>query len=621
MKWRVTARREFDRYIGSRGSTLFGMALTLVGLIGLVSPRDAVIDIAGPRVTFTALQFASHWVLPAVVLVGYGAISKERESGTYSFTVGVPQSRWAALTGIYLGRLAVFTVVTLVSFVLVALIGSIQYGLIPIIPFLTFCIMAIVFLAANLAFAVGLSSFMNRSPQAAALSLIYLFVSIFWMRLIAVPLYSVASGADINPWAPPADPALFMLQRMLPIGAFHVASNWILGAGNAATGFESVIQDIHGETTNAYRVGEAFGTDIPVYLHPVSGLLILAIWISVMIAIGHFGFTRRDLTSTGKSGSQLRWLEKVLQPPVGSVINLRLGFSSKSWYVTAHREYSRLVRRSGVFIYSGLLIVIGIFYLNLPTSVSSVLGSATTLGALQRASAIVILPTALIFGYRSLSNERESGSVAFTAGVPQSRRAILFGIISGRFVVLAIGTLIAYLFIATIGSWLYGLVPIDDFLLICLTGLLYLAANLTIGVGVSALAVNNRASATVSFVYFVLFGYFWVTLISPFIYQLISGTTVNPADTPEIPELFLLQRISPYGAYNVTTNWILGIGNSAAEFSSVALSNRFAFLVGETFGNEFPVYLEPVFGPIILLLWCAVMGMMGYIQYQNTDLV
>lgn len=297
MHWPITARREFDRLLTSRGTVLYAVVLATAGLLSL-TPSQPVTSILGPATTIGALQDASYYVVPfGAVLFGYSAISGERESGTIKFTVGVPQTRMDALVGIFVGRFLVLAVATLGAYVTVAIVGSVRHGIVPVGTFLAFCVVGLLFVGACLAFGVGVSAVTRRSLRAATAVMLYIVLSLFWVTLWGVQLYQLFVGNQISHQRPPPVPELFLLQRMVPVGAFKVASNWVLGVGNSAATYESVLLDSKPNLpdSNAFRVGQAFGGDIPLSLEPYWTLLLLALWCVVPIGIGYAKFRRDDL--------------------------------------------------------------------------------------------------------------------------------------------------------------------------------------------------------------------------------------------------------------------------------------------------------------------------------------
>lgn len=297
MKWHITARREFDRLLTSRGIVCYGVVLAVVGIL-YTTPANYVSSYLGPATTIGALQLASYLVVPfAAVLYGYRSISGERESGTMKFTVGVPQTRLDAIVGVFAGRFLVLAVATLAAYVVVAIAGSLRHGLVPVGTFLAFCMTGLLYVGATLSFGVGVSALTRRSLRAATVSTVYVVLSLFWVTLWAAQLYQVVTGQQVDPRRPSASLALFLLQRLAPIGAFRVASNWVLGLGNSAASFDSVVLDLrpNNPESNAFRVEQAFGGDVPLSLDPLWSFLVLALWCVLPICIGYAKFRRDDL--------------------------------------------------------------------------------------------------------------------------------------------------------------------------------------------------------------------------------------------------------------------------------------------------------------------------------------
>jgi ABC-type transport system involved in multi-copper enzyme maturation permease subunit len=85
--------------------------------------------------------------------------------------------------------------------------------------------------------------------------------------------------------------------RLSPSGAYHVLSNWVLGVGNSADGYDAVLTELQPQvSTNAFVVEATFTTGtVPVYLHEAFCLLVFAVWVVVPLAVARYRFTRGDV--------------------------------------------------------------------------------------------------------------------------------------------------------------------------------------------------------------------------------------------------------------------------------------------------------------------------------------
>jgi hypothetical protein len=119
---------------------------------------------------------------------------------------------------------------------------------------------------------------------------------VFWSQ-IATAIFSQLTGTPVNPFYPPASGPLFFLHRLSPGGAYHVVSNWVLGVGNSASTYSTVLTELQPQvSTNALVVEATFqpGT-VPVYLHEPVGVLVLLVWLVVPLGLPRFAFSRGDL--------------------------------------------------------------------------------------------------------------------------------------------------------------------------------------------------------------------------------------------------------------------------------------------------------------------------------------
>jgi hypothetical protein len=102
----------------------------------------------------------------------------------------------------------------------------------------------------------------------------------------------------------------------------------------------------------------------------------------------------------------------------------------------------------------------------------------------------------------------------------------------------------------------------------------------------------------------------WSRIVTS-IYTAVTGVPVDPYDAPASGPLFLALRLTPDGAYNVLTNWTLGVGNSTELFHIVYIKlepavSVNAFVVEAAFGGAGPWYLHPAVSLVVMLVWSVV---------------
>lgn len=295
------------------------------------------------------------------------------------------------------------------------------------------------------------------------------------------------------------------------------------------------------------------------------------------------------------------------------------------WGPLARREVASLLRSKGVWLLSIVLIVDTYRRMSPSEYIRRELEANVTIAAFQSPMALFVSLGALLVAYRAIAGERESGSIAFTVGMPLTRWEVLVGKILGRTAALAFPVVLAFCVGGAIGFVRYGAFSPVAFSLTVLVTFLYAVANVSVATGISALVKTPARSATAIVGYFLVFLWLWNTGLSRRLYLEATGVPIDFLNPPPAVGLFLLERIGPAGAYYVLTNTILGVGNAAATYSEVLGYYRpetlyFTLIVGETFKPPIPFLLRPSFAVVILALWIAVPASLGYLRFRNADL-
>lgn len=243
-------------FLASRASSLFG-----------AGGGDSTVDL------ILALQTPASFLVPVIALVvGYGAIAGERESGSLKFLLGLPHRRRDVVLGKVLGRTAVVAVSILIGFAvgivgLFAFVGEVAPG-----TYVLFTLVTVLFGFVYVCIGVGLSS-MTQSTTRAAVGAFGLII-FFWF------LWGVIGQ---------------LLLRVIE-GEFLVQSypDWYLA-------YLSLTPD----TAYGFAIGAVLGEDqltmvtiienIPLVAEPWFGFVLLALWAFVPLGLGLFRFDRVDL--------------------------------------------------------------------------------------------------------------------------------------------------------------------------------------------------------------------------------------------------------------------------------------------------------------------------------------
>jgi ABC-type transport system involved in multi-copper enzyme maturation permease subunit len=295
LHWFPLARKEARHVATSTGGWVLAVLLVLWGY----RPTYAGWDALGATITAGYVQNAGTVLLPlGVLLLSYQSIVGERSSGSAKILFGLPLTRTDVLLGKVLGRTGGIAVPVTTAFALLGVIGLIDHGLFDPLVFLGTVIVTLAYIGVLVTIGVSVSAVVDRTVTAAGIvfGVVFLPIILLWSR-IAQTLFTRLTGVPVNPFDPPASGLLFGLLRLSPSGAYHVLSNWVLGVGNSADGYDTVVTELQPQvSTNAFVVEAAFpsGT-VPVYLHEAVCLLVFAVWIVVPLAVARYRLTRGDV--------------------------------------------------------------------------------------------------------------------------------------------------------------------------------------------------------------------------------------------------------------------------------------------------------------------------------------
>lgn len=221
--------------------------------------------------------------------------------------------------------------------------------------------------------------------------------------------------------------------------------------------------------------------------------------------------------------------------------------------------------------------------------------------------ALLVPIIGLVVGYQAIVSERESGSIRFLLGLPNTRRDVVLGKVIGRAGVVAVPTLIGFLVGAVVIGALYDGFIVADYLGLLVFSLIMGLVYVSVAVGISA-SVSSRAKALAGVLgFFVLFDFLW-EFVTMAIYWVIEGSLPGFDGLPAW-YLFIL-RLSPgqaLSAIALTLIEIVGAGDL-----DLTAAGRVA--------GEVPFYLENWFAWIIVVLWIIVPVSLGYLRFKNAIL-
>lgn len=286
------------------------------------------------------------------------------------------------------------------------------------------------------------------------------------------------------------------------------------------------------------------------------------------------------------------------------------------------KECRSILTQKSVWLLLPLLVVIGYQ----PSSLGyQQMGSDMTLGFTQLSVQLLLPFVVFLLTFRAVVSPRKAGSLKLTLSLPLTRREVLLGKILGRSAGICAVVVTAAVALTVLGTVRFGFPNPLRFASVIGSTLLYILVLVTISVSASAMSSSLVRVVGTVFTTYVLAFIFWDQITNS-LYGGFTGTSVNRLNPPAEGGLFLLDRLAPESAYNVLTNWLLGVGNSADTFEFVVPeltpgNGTDALVVEAAFqaGSE-PFYLHPALAVGILLLWIAIPAVVARHRFRRADL-
>lgn len=282
MSWVAVARKDFRDAVRSKVLWLLS-ALFVVFAAGVAYVYTLILGGASGQAgqELTSLGLIVFMLAPVgtlvpitALVVGYKAVAGEVESGTLKLLLSLPHTREDVVFGKLVGRTAVLAVPVVVGFVVAAVEVLVLYASFDPTEYLLFLALTVMFGAAFVSVAVGVSAATKSTTKAAA-SVFGVFVLFeFLWDVIPMGVYYVLEGS-------------FFLQGRPP--------NWYLFLNQLSPG------NAYGAAVRAFlpntqrQLAATLGGDVPFYLTDWFALVILAVWVVAPVTLGYLAFERKDL--------------------------------------------------------------------------------------------------------------------------------------------------------------------------------------------------------------------------------------------------------------------------------------------------------------------------------------
>jgi len=221
--------------------------------------------------------------------------------------------------------------------------------------------------------------------------------------------------------------------------------------------------------------------------------------------------------------------------------------------------------------------------------------------------ALLIPLIALVAAYLSIAGERESGSIKFLLGLPNTRSDVVVGKVLSRSAVVTAGILVSFLVGVPAAAVLVPEMTFEyaDYAVFAAVTVLYALAYVAVAVSISAATASRSRAMGGAIGFFFLFNLVWNFLpVGPV--QMIAflsdefGVEVSDSVTA------LVFSVSPTGAY---LNGVL----------KLVMPERFNAQAGAVVADP-PFYIEGWFMMLILLAWVVVPLALGTWRFRRAEL-
>jgi ABC-2 type transport system permease protein len=212
---------------------------------------------------------------------------------------------------------------------------------------------------------------------------------------------------------------------------------------------------------------------------------------------------------------------------------------------------------------------------------------------------------AIAFTQHTIAGRRESHELSVLLGLPFSRKDVVLGTFLGRSALLGVAVVVTY-----ITTGIVAVVRRTSIDPVVFFGGLILSATIClifvgIALGVSSAVRSSTAASIGGFVAYLLFTFQLWSILPDAILYLVNGFG-SPDSRPTWALVF--EQLSPYA----------GLRNF-----SMVISERLADaipLAARSVPEDPPLYMEPWFAAVVIIVWLVVPALVGYLQFERTDL-
>lgn len=215
--------------------------------------------------------------------------------------------------------------------------------------------------------------------------------------------------------------------------------------------------------------------------------------------------------------------------------------------------------------------------------------------------ALFVPLVSIALGYKSVIDERESGSIVLALSFPHTRRDLVTGKFVGRTLVLAIPMLVGMIVASTLVIWLYDTLPVGRYLLFAGLNVLYGMAFLGIAFGLSMSTTSSRRVTAGAFGAYVVLVMLWAELIDLLVLVLWRFDASVLLDGPDWA--LFTRLLSPEESYERLITALFDSDTGAAYV-----------------GTDVPWFVDSWVAVLVLAGWVVVPIAVGYLRFDRSDL-
>lgn len=272
----------------------FQQALDSAAASNNTTQRQAAQQIRG-RLTSSAflssLTQITRLLIPlTAIVVSYGALVGERESGTLKLLLSLPHSRASAVLGKFVGRSGVVAVPVLLGFLVAAPVFPITGVPFEATGYVGFALATALLGVLFVAVSVGASAAAPTSRRAVVVIVgLYALFTLLWGQFSSAVFRQVQNNTDLSQVQ--SVEAFLLVRHVNPVRAYEslVAS---VGPSGQLAARTSLLGGFNGQI--AAQILRQNG-GLPIYLTDGALVVYLLLWVAVPLGLGLLAFERLDL--------------------------------------------------------------------------------------------------------------------------------------------------------------------------------------------------------------------------------------------------------------------------------------------------------------------------------------